>query len=54
MTSLTSLTSRNAPDAELGQALDVAMAQVLFEEADAALYVAKQQGRNRAVLQPEA
>lgn len=39
-------------DPELSQALDGALAQALFEQADAALYAAKQQGRNRAVLQP--
>ncbi|WP_051603066.1 diguanylate cyclase domain-containing protein [Simplicispira psychrophila] len=38
-------------DAELAHALDGALAQALFEQADAALYAAKQQGRNRAVLQ---
>jgi len=38
---------------ELAQELDGAIAQALFEQADAALYAAKQQGRNRAVLQPE-
>ena len=39
-------------DPELAQALDGALAQALFEQADAALYAAKKQGRNRAVLQP--
>lgn len=39
-------------NAELAQALDGIAAQALFEQADAALYAAKQQGRNRAVLQP--
>ncbi len=39
-------------DPELGEALDGALAQALFEQADAALYAAKKQGRNRAVLQP--
>ena len=32
--------------------LTTAMTQALFEQADAALYTAKQQGRNRAFLQP--
>ena len=42
-----------APSAELIHTLeDPSMAQMLFEQADAALYAAKQQGRNRAVLQP--
>lgn len=41
-----------ALDAELAQALDGALAQALFEQADAALYSAKLQGRNRAILQP--
>ena len=40
-----------ALDPELAQALDGALAQALFEQADAALYAAKKQGRNRAVLQ---
>ena len=38
-------------DPELAQALDSALAMALFEQADAALYTAKQQGRNRAFLQ---
>lgn len=38
--------------AELAQTLYGVAAQALFEQADAALYAAKQQGRNRAVLQP--
>ena len=41
-----------ALDPELAEALDGAMAQALFEQADAALYAAKNQGRNRAILQP--
>ena len=45
-------TDSSTLDPELAQALDGAMAQALFEQADAALYTAKQQGRNRAVLQP--
>ena len=39
-------------DAELAQALGGSLIKTLFEQADAALYAAKQQGRNRAVLQP--
>ncbi len=35
-----------------GTALDAGLAQALFEQADAALYTAKQQGRDQAVLQP--
>ena len=42
----------SALDPELAQALDGVLAQALFEQADAALYAAKKQGRNRAVLQP--
>lgn len=41
-----------ALDPELAQALDGVLAQALFEQADAALYAAKKQGRHRAVLQP--
>ena len=44
--------SESTLDPELAQALDGVLAQALFEQADAALYSAKKQGRNQAVLQP--
>ena len=40
-------------NAALAQALEGLAPQALFEQADAALYAAKQQGRNRAVFQSE-
>lgn len=45
--------SAEPAERELSAALDSALAQALFEQADAALYSAKAQGRNRAVLQPD-